>query len=134
MGTRRLPPSGGMDCSVRWPVERDPVFGCELWRGELNKELPVCWRDGCKLYAHRLAYESAHGPLKPGIELDHLCRRPLCVAVAHLEPVTRSENEKRKGFRYRTRTMRTCRAGHDLELYGMLTPEGGKVCRTCSHS
>ena len=49
------------------------------------------------VYAHRLAYESAHGPgsIPPGFEVDHLCFHRWCCNPAHLEPVTHAENVRR---------------------------------------
>lgn len=127
-----LSPYGDRRSRARWPVERDPVFGCELWQGEVHKGMPVMQVRGRSRGAHRLAYELEHGALPTGVELDHLCRRPTCINPAHLERVTRSENEKRKSFRYRLRTMTRCSTGHDLQRYGALTPEGGRICRVCS--
>jgi hypothetical protein len=43
-------------------------------------------------YAHRIAYELEIGPIPEGLEIDHLCRNPICVNPAHLEPVTHREN------------------------------------------
>jgi HNH endonuclease len=42
--------------------------------------------------AHAFSYEIAHGPVPPGLVLDHLCRHPACVNPDHLEPVTQREN------------------------------------------
>ena len=54
------------------------------------------WIDGCPARAHRMAWERAHG-LAPGsgVVLDHLCRNRPCVQVAHLEPVSQTENLRR---------------------------------------
>ena len=46
-------------------------------------------------YAHRYGYEALVGPIPPGLDLDHLCRRRDCVNPDHLEPVTRRENLSR---------------------------------------
>lgn len=114
-----------------WPVERDPVFGCSLWRGTLTPNgYPVLNDDGRKS-AHRVAYERVHGPIADGLVLDHLCRRSSCFAVHHLEPVTKDENERRKSYRYRVRIAK-CPRGHDLAQNYAITPEGGKVCRVCN--
>ena len=109
-------------------TERDPIFGCELATGRRD-------RDGYAFHgrtrAHIAAWTAAHGPLEPGIELDHLCRRRHCVALHHLEPITRSENERRKSWAYRARRL-LCPRGHDLQAARVVTPEGGIVCRTCN--
>lgn len=109
-------------------IVNDPVFGCELVLGHLDK-------DGYALIngqrAHIAAWEAEKGPLKPGIELDHQCRRRNCRALHHLEPVTRAENEHRKKWRVRARRA-VCPQGHDMRMNHVITPEGGCVCRTCN--
>jgi hypothetical protein len=110
------------------PSNVDPVFGCDLVTSRLD-------RDGYafhgKTRAHIVAWVGEHGAVPEGLVLDHLCRRRNCRAVHHLEPVTQSENEKRKRFAYRMRR-KVCQFGHDLTVARVLTPEGGVVCRTCN--
>lgn len=107
---------------------RDPVFGCVIASGRLD-------RDGYafhgKTRAHIHAWLEAGKAIPEGMELDHLCRRRNCKALHHLELVTRSENEMRKNLRYIARITK-CPQGHDLSLHGIRTPEGGKVCRQCN--
>ena len=109
-------------------VERDPIFGCELATGRRDK-------DGYAFHgrtrAHIAAWTSEHGEVGPGLELDHLCRRRHCVALHHLEAITRGENERRKSWRYRARIV-ACPRGHRLAEHGIVTPEGGRVCRACN--
>ena len=115
-------------------TERDPVFGCELRTTKLDK-------DGYAFFgrsrAHIVEWEAANGrvPEAPDgsgkMEIDHLCRRRNCVALHHLELVTRGENERRKSWRYRARRTH-CPRGHDLATNGIVTPEGGRVCRQCN--
>jgi len=109
-------------------TERDPVFGCELWTGRLD-------RDGYgfrgKSRAHIVAWVEVNGPVPAGLELEHTCRRRACCAPWHLEAVTRSENEKRKSFRYRVKRTH-CPRGHELAINRVVTPEGGIVCRACN--
>ena len=114
----------------RWILssELDPIFGCDLVTTRLD-------RDGYayhgKSRAHVVAWINVHGPLPDGMEIDHLCRRRNCRALAHLEMVTRSENERRKSWRHRVKRSR-CARGHDLSLHGIVTPEGGRICRACN--
>jgi HNH endonuclease len=71
----------------------------------LARSIPIpfsgCWvyptkSDTKYTYAHRLAYTLAHGSVPEGLELDHLCRVPRCINPDHLEPVTPSENQRRR--------------------------------------
>jgi hypothetical protein len=70
-----------------------------------NNWTPVVWTD-CWIWLggintsgygqHVTVYERYVGPVPEGLELDHLCKNRLCVNPDHLEPVTRSENLRRK--------------------------------------
>ena len=103
------------------------VFGCHIWLGTHTK-------DGYGIYkgkaAHKLAWEEANGPVPQGRFLDHVCRRRLCCNPDHLEPVTQSVNELRKRMSYRVQ-IKVCQNGHARKRFGLVTPEGGFVCRAC---
>jgi hypothetical protein len=116
-----------------WPVEVDSAFGCWRWTGRRDRRdgRALIWRGQSPIVAYRAVYEAERGPIGEGLVLEHWCRRPDCVAPHHLEPVTQSENEKRKFYRYRAR-MKTCPRGHDLTVNRGITPEGGQVCRQCN--
>lgn len=81
--------------------------------------------------AHRWSYESIVGPIPDGLFLDHLCRVPLCVNPAHLEPVTNRENVIR-GFAARGKP-KFCRKGHEMtEENTYARPDGTRrTCRIC---
>lgn len=106
----------------------DPVFGCELVTSRLD-------RDGYayhgKSRAHIVAWVRANGQVPDGMVIDHACRRRHCVAVHHLEPVTETENQRRKVFAYCLKRER-CQRGHDLQANRVVTPERGLVCRACN--
>lgn len=108
--------------------EIDPLYGCHLATGRRDKD-GYAWHGRSR--AHKVAWESQHGLVPDGMELDHACRRRHCQALHHLELVTRSENEKRKSWRYRARRTK-CPVGHDMSLNAIVTPEGGRVCRACN--
>jgi hypothetical protein len=115
-----------------WPVEQDPLYGCHRWRGRVNNHgYPVVYLGRKPVSAYSVAWRREHGDIPEGMELDHLCRRILCVNPAHLEVVTRRENELRKSWGRRARRTH-CSQGHDLWTQGRRTPEGGKVCLVCS--
>lgn len=120
-----------MSSQFAWDV--DAVFGCWLWTGRTDKRdgRAIVWRGKSPVSAQRAVYERHVGPVPEDRELDHMCRRPHCVAPHHAEPVTRAENEKRKHAPHRWKRTK-CPRGHDLNLYGAITPEGGRVCRTCN--
>src|SRR3954469_283860 len=45
--------------------------------------------------AYRLAYLERNGDIDLNLELDHLCRNPICVNPGHLDPVAGVENIRR---------------------------------------
>jgi hypothetical protein len=103
------------------------MFGCVV---STRLDSDGYGRNGRRL-AHLVVFEAEHGAITPGMFVDHLCRNRACKAVHHLELVTKSENEKRKQFKYRVKR-KTCAKGHDLQLHRVITPEGGIVCRACN--
>lgn len=70
--------------------------GCVTWTGATTpRGYGKAALNGRQFYVHRLMYEWLAGPVPADMELDHLCRTPSCANVAHLEPVTHSENIRR---------------------------------------
>lgn len=70
--------------------------GCLLWTGAATPlGYGQLYVDGRLQFAHRAAYELTHGAIAEGMSLDHLCRRPSCIAPGHLQVVTHQENVRR---------------------------------------
>lgn len=89
---------------------------CWIWTGTTSgtKTKYPCFRVSTNAsdshnYAHRWSYEYHKGPIPEGWEVDHLCRRILCVNPEHLDAVTPQENK------VRTR-LAVCSKGHDLSI------------------
>lgn len=88
------------------------------------------------LYAHRVAYEIAKGPIPEGYDVDHLCRHPWCVRPTHLEVVSRRTNLLRGQTLTALHAAQThCLRGHEY------TPEntyrkrsGWRECRACARA
>jgi hypothetical protein len=102
---------------------------CKIWLGlKLPSGYGFAKVPGNKtVYAHRLAYEEAYGPIPPGYEIDHLCRNPPCYEATHLEAVTHAENCRRASER-----KTHCIRGHEYtedNIY--INRSGRRSCRTC---
>lgn len=72
------------DCCWEWTGAKSSAGYGEIATGNHTPRL-----------AHVVMYELLVGPVPAGMELDHLCRKPSCVEVYHLEPVTHRENLRR---------------------------------------
>jgi HNH endonuclease len=76
--------------------DRGYVTPCHIWPGVPTPSgYGRLHHAGRATLAHRFFYEQASGPVPEGMDLDHLCRVPLCCNPDHLEPVTRAENVRR---------------------------------------
>lgn len=110
------------------PAVYDATFGCEL---STNRQDGHGYAFHGRTRAHIAAWIAVNGAVPEGLVLDHGCRRRHCVALIHLEPVTQSENERRKSMSYRLRRV-ACRHGVIGQgPHRMVTPEGGVCCRAC---
>lgn len=82
-----------------WPVvaeDRGHSTPCLVWQaGKTTGGYGETWDGRRVLYAHRLAYERAHGPIPKGLQIDHLCRVRSCCNPEHLEAVTVAVNVRR---------------------------------------
>ncbi len=109
--------------------ETGPEDKCWKWLGKKNTKGYGIYR---KRNAHRAVYEHLIGEVPDGLELDHLCRNPICVNPHHMEPVTHAENVRRGLNGYGARQL--CRNG----LHDITTPEswyvnkrGDRTCKEC---
>ena len=66
---------------------------CILWTGYRDKDGYgyMKWRRRL-IGVHRLMYQYHHGPIPPGLEVDHTCHRHNCITPEHLRPRSRKEN------------------------------------------
>ena len=80
-------------------VNGGDVDTCWLWTGATNNHgYPQIRIGEITVLAHRYAYENTRAEIPTGLELDHLCKTPLCVNPWHLEPVTRQVNVDRADY------------------------------------
>jgi hypothetical protein len=110
--------------------------GCWEWQGakdsrgygRLSHRVP-----GESTLVHRITYAHYFGPIED-LTLDHLCRNTSCANPEHLEPVSRSENLRRRievrGHHNANKTH--CKQGHEFsERNTAKRTGGGRLCKTC---
>src|SRR5438132_8227606 len=113
--------------------------GCLLWVGSTTTEKQPYgrfWYNGKCVLPHRWIYERLVGHIPENQELDHLCRKTLCMNVLHLEPISHGDNIRRgisglvNGARQRSITH--CPRGHPYSLENTYVRKSGRrSCRTC---
>jgi len=112
----------------------EPNSGCWLWTGKLtNSGYSEFWADGRGRLGHRVSYQLYRGEIRAGLEIDHLCRVPICVNPGHLEAVTHKVNQERgRGARGR------CKRGHEFDEKNTAIVAGkrpglfARRCRACA--
>jgi hypothetical protein len=125
-----------------WAKARVAESGCWEWVGAIDRGgYGQVWAERTLRKVHRVAYEALVGLIPRELELDHLCRVRHCCNPAHLEPVTRSENNRRGLVgKLRGATLRAlthCKHGHpfdDANTRWCTNPVNGRprrVCRAC---
>ena len=123
--------------TLRRVPDLDPAK-CWPWPGtRMAKGYGVLRRRYAKVYAHRVSYEIAYGPVPEGLVIDHICRNRLCCNPAHLEAVTTRENAMRgAGLSVQLHNMGICIHGHEVSgsnVYSRLKANGERHdrCREC---
>ena len=116
------------------------VGDCIVWTGATDKAgYGRINFEGENRLVHRVAYELLHGPIPKGLELDHLCRNPICFNTAHLEAVTRSVNTRRGNLalvlKARADSRTQCKNNHELSSENTIVRiKRGyqyRLCREC---
>jgi hypothetical protein len=117
-----------------------PDDGCEclLWTGHLNWKGYGCiytgpvsvGGTGNVRQVHIVVWELENGPVPDGLVLDHVhargCRHRHCANVAHLEPVTLGENNRRSKA-----LITACPRGHPYDEANTYRHGTHRYCRAC---
>lgn len=133
---RRFPSLIDKDGPV--PDHRPDLGPCWVFLGTPTSGGYASVADGDRtVRLHRWSYEHHVAPIPEGLELDHLCRRRICVRPSHLEPVTHAENVARAlaatGAAIAVRD--ACRHGHPYTPQSFYRSASGKpVCRPCRNA
>jgi hypothetical protein len=114
--------------------------GCMLWLKATDRHgygrFSLGGRKGGMVFAHRVSYELAFGPIPEGMEVDHVraegCENHHCVAPDHLEAVTHAENMRRGRGGERQLARTHCPQGHEYTDANTYRYRGRRACRACA--
>lgn len=115
--------------------------GCLPWiAGKTSEGYGTIRIGGVSVYAHRLAWVIANGPIPDGLVVDHVvCHRKDCVNAAHLRVCTQGENVTapdgggtRMANTHRSKTH--CPQGHRYDEENTRIYRGRRYCRACQRA
>jgi hypothetical protein len=117
-------------------VQMEPTTGCWLWTGPtIGYGYGLFSLRYKNVLAHKTTYQHFHGPVPPGLVLDHeVCDTPQCCNPDHVRPKTQRENLLRGNtVTARNAAKTACPKGHPLvEGNLVLSPSRpGRICLTC---
>lgn len=120
-------------------VERteEDANGCWIWLGGTDgKNGYGVLRAGTRtVRAHIAMFETLHGKVPVGLELDHTCRVPLCINPSHLEAVTHRVNIRRAKGWTELEGIWYCPQGHAMNEYNERCEANNRVrCLACKKS
>lgn len=119
----------------------DKTDTCWIWTGKVDKtgygSFGMRVEQACRTRsAHKIVYETLVGEVPEGMQLDHLCKVPLCVNPEHLEVVTPRENIMRSNGLAAINAKKThCKHGHELTEDNIYVPPKRptrRYCRKCN--
>jgi hypothetical protein len=143
MSTISLPEISEKDQARFWSKVALPnEQGCMLWlKWTNNKGYGQFSLKRRHVYAHRVSYVLAYGQIPDGLVVDHVkaegCTNRHCVAPAHLEAVTYSENALRGDMRSNNVNYRKtrCLNGHPFDDENTIRAgDGSRRCRECARA
>ena len=107
------------------------VSDCLLWTGYKDHDGYGRRHNGRS--AHQIAYEQAHGPIPPGMDVDHTCFVRACINPEHLRLLHPSVNRGLTSRSLKTRCVR----GHPFDeanTYRAPSRPTWRGCRSCSRA
>ncbi|MFH0980290.1 MAG: HNH endonuclease signature motif containing protein [Planctomycetota bacterium] len=110
----------------------DAEGDCWRWTGASREGYGVVKVDGETRQAHRVVWQLLVGPIREGLQMDHLCRNRRCVNPDHLEVVTQRQNLLRGAGAPGKNSRKTCCPhGHVYDVDNTYTTGRRRYCRAC---
>lgn len=126
------------------PESRPELGPCWIWIGSRQGKGYGTFRIGSRtdgsrrsVLAHKFLFETIHGAVPTGLELDHLCRVRACVNPDHLEAVGHNVNVQRGDSPAQLRAWQAakthCPHGHPYSGTNLYFAPGTahRQCRAC---
>ena len=112
-------------------AKTDKSTGCWVYLGQPASRYSEIMVATKRIGTHRWAYQTFHGNIPKGFEVDHICRTPKCWNPDHLQILLCLDNARQNKVAEANALKTHCVHNHEFTAENIYWYAGARHCRTC---
>lgn len=112
-------------------AKTDKSTDCWIYLGQPAARYAEIMVETKRIGAHRWSYQTFHGDIPEGFQVDHICRKPKCWNPKHLQVLPRSDNARQNKHAEANAAKTHCVHNHEFTPENIYWYAGHRRCRIC---